>query len=179
MGSELILPSFDGDACDQETLHIVYAFTSYLKPALIVEAGTYRGHAACSMGSALRNGRIDGEVWTADIEGYDAAVSVAKNGLEAQIKLFRGDFTDMLDGPLKDRSIRMAFIDSGRVVIDGIDVEQEIRSRHIQAVWPRLQVGGIMIVDDVNGNWKNVAGVRETANILLTTGRGMAIVQRR
>lgn len=176
----LILPGLDGDACDMDTLHFLYGLVGYLRPSLIVEAGTYRGHGSSVMGEALRANKIDGEVWSADVEGYDAAQTVTQNDLQDYVTLYRGDFKAMLDGPLVHRKIRMAFVDSGRVVLnDGEKVADDVRSTHVWAAYERLAPGGVVVVDDMNGQWVGVEDIRQRASVYLTTGRGMAIVQRR
>ena len=177
----LNLPGLDSASAESGALHILYGLVLYLRPALIVEAGTYRGHASCVMGGALRDGGIDGEVWTADVEGYDATETVERNGLVDHVRLFHGDFVDMLDGPLGSRRPRIAFIDSGAVYAeDGqmLPCEPGLRIRHVRAALRAVAPRGLVVVDDASGQWDGVEGLRGQASLYLSQGRGLAIVQR-
>lgn len=176
---ELMMPVLDGHAADEPTLKLLYALVLLHRPALVVEAGTYQGHAAGVMGMAMRDAGIDGEVWTADIKDYGAWANMVDNQLTNIVTCFAGDFQDMLEGPLKGRKIRMAFIDSGLTVHTTGDelYEPAVRVRHTQVAVTNISPGGLIIVDDMSGDWVGVEEVRKRCNILLTHGRGLGLVQ--
>jgi len=180
VGPPLTMPFMDGHAADSETLLMLYALVRYVRPALIVEAGTYRGHAACVMGAALRDGKIDGEVWSADVVDYGAAKSVEQNGLQDFVHIYHGDFGAMLEGPLKNRLWRMAFVDSGITVDQSQDTTPpDVRSGHVALAKSRLASGGLLIVDDMAGDWTGVEALRHDAAIYLSQGRGIVLDQSR
>ena len=169
------MPGLDGHSGDHETLTLLYALVRYIKPALIVEAGTYMGHATVTMAHALKEGKIDGEIWTADIYDYGAKASVERNGFSEYVKFFDGDFTDMLEGPLKDRKYRMAFVDSGPSC--QVETAVDVRHRHALRALESLAPSGLMVVDDAAGDWSGVEEIRKLG-IYLPTGRGLVLVQR-
>lgn len=173
----LELPS-DGHACDTDTLHLLYALVRYYKPSIIVEAGTYMGSAACVMGQAMKDLGLDGQVWTADIKDYGAAGVVEKNGLQDYVTIYQGDFLDMLNGHLMHHNFRMAFIDSG-LTNDDTAVMTNVRFTHAEAAFERLKKGGVLVVDDMTGQWDGVETIKGHAGINLLTGRGLSLVQKR
>ena len=168
----------DGYACEPDTLHLLYALVRYLKPALIVEAGTYRGASACVMAQALKDSQTDGVVWTADVEDHGALETVERNKLQDYISLYRGDFVEMLAGPLASQRCRFAFVDSGSSG-GGEVLNTATRIAHCHAVFPILKAGGILAVDDAAGQWDGVQELRDQASLYLPNGRGLILVQRR
>lgn len=49
---------FEGWTAEVETIEFLYGLVRLIKPRVVVETGTWHGHAACAMGEALRaNGR--------------------------------------------------------------------------------------------------------------------------
>ena len=172
------LPTPDSHAADSETMFMLYGLVRYLKPSLIIEAGTYMGHAACTMACALRDAEVDGEIWTADVKDYGAQANVDQNDLSAFVHVFQGDFGAMLAGPLKDRKARLAFIDSGLVVDpQPMPVMTNLRHTHVQLALGHMVSGGVMVIDDCAGTWDGVEEIRQLG-LYLFKGRGMAIVQR-
>lgn len=163
-------------------MHLLYSLVRYRKPTLIVEAGTYRGHATCAMALACKQNGV-GNVYSADIEDYRAADAIEANGLAEYVTLFHGDYGAMLE-QFNMRSIELAFIDSGPTVAPAGEtspsVMSNIRFLHAEATGSRLAVGGMMVIDDMRTNeWYGAKELRETAGLYLNAGRGIAIVQRR
>lgn len=184
MIGKVSLPSFDGDGCDEATLVMLYAMVRYIRPALVIEAGTYRGAAACTTALAMKDGGIDGEIWTADVKGYDAEDIIRSNGMQDIVNLYRGDFVDMLNGPLLGRKARFAFIDSGKTVqLHGEEEDagtpSNIRMTHLQAALKTLQIGGVVAVDDASGEWDHVDWVRANAGVYIPNHRGLALFTRK
>ena len=170
----LILPPLDGHAAEDATLHLLHGLVLLLRPALIVEAGTYKGHAACVMGKALRDSQTDGEVWTADVTDHGAQECVTRNGLGRWVHCYHGDFGDML-ATLAGRTWRLAFIDSGPTF--EVEAPQNIRTTHAQAAYDGLGPEGMMVIDDVWGEWIGVETWR-ARGFVIPGGRGVALVGR-
>ena len=176
----LTMPEPDGHASDLGMLHLLYGLVMYVRPALIIEAGTYKGHAAATMALALRDSGTDGEVWTADVKDYGARGYIAANGLSTFVHYYDGDFEAMLAGPLKDRRWRFAFVDSGLIVNGDTPAEEDMRQRHLAAAKQGLVTGGVIVVDDAaSTGWNGAKALREEAGIYLANGRGVALVQSR
>ena len=172
----LTLPALDSTAVDEAVLHVLYGLTAFLKPALVVEAGTYQGHSACIMGGALRGFDVDGEVWSADPVDFGAQAIVEQNDLGGIVKLYRGDFSEMLKTHLCHRQIRLAFIDSGPA--NGqTGTDPGMRFKHLEAVMPMMADGGLIVVDDTKGDWERVKDVRDMATLNIMTRRGLSIIQ--
>lgn len=174
MKSALVMPGLDGHAGAEETLGLLYWLVRIIRPALVVEAGTYMGHGACTMGRALKDAGVDGEVWSADTFDYGAQKSVEQNDLQDIVHLYRGDFCEMLE-KLAPRRMRFAFIDSGPT--DQVGTAPDIRLLHVEAGLKRMQSGGILVVDDASGQWTGVETIRMDASILMSQGRGLALYQ--
>lgn len=170
------LPGLDGSSAEVPMLYILYGLVRQLKPSLIVEAGTYMGHATTIMAAALRDEKLDGEVWSADPVDYGAQKVLDDNGLSGYAKLYRGDFADMLNGPLAGRNARLAFIDSGPVH-GSIETLTSIRIMHFNAALNRVRSDGLLVVDDAVGDWVGVEHVRNLPGIYLPQGRGLKLVQ--
>ena len=175
MMKDLVLPGLDGHSAEDATLYLLFGLVKSMRPSLIVEAGTYMGHATTIMAAAMREAGIDGELWSADPMDYGALKVVEQNGLTDFVHLYRGDFNEMLEGPLKDRSFRMAFIDSGPS--STFQTADDIRHHHCEAARKRLKAGGLMIVDDASGQWVGVEEIRDQASLYLAPGRGLALIQ--
>lgn len=103
----------DASGCTEfEFLNLLHAFTLALKPALVLETGTFTGMGTLAIASALSwNGF--GELITVDLEDCrDAKECVERYGLAHHVKFVRQDalyFCDSYTGSPFD----MAFVDSG------------------------------------------------------------------
>jgi predicted O-methyltransferase YrrM len=172
----ITIAASDGHSADPETLHLLYGLVRYMRPSLVVEAGTYQGHATCAMAGAMRDAEIEGEVWSADIEDYGAAKAVTENGLDEWVRLCHGDFGEMLSGSLARRKWRLAFVDSGLVVGKDVTVPSNVRATHAMLAFNGLATRGLMMVDDAAGEWDGVESLRGNG-IYLPTGRGLILVQ--
>jgi O-methyltransferase len=148
-------------------------------PGDLIEAGVWRGGAAILMRAVLEaHGVRDRSVWVADsFEGLPppdadrypqdagldySAVPVLQVGVEQvranfakydllddQVKFLPGWFKDTLDtAPIEQLSV---------IRLDGDLYESTIDS--IAALYPKLAIGGYLIVDDYNApNWDRAAG---------------------
>lgn len=178
------LPTPDATSADMGSLYLLYGLVSFLRPALIVEAGTYKGHATLVMAKALRDNGVDGEVWSADPKDYGAQQLIEGTDLADYVRLYHGDFADMLNGPLAERKIRFAFVDSGPIVDEKQMPEPgcpgNLRIEHFNALLGKLPSHGIIAVDDVGtGGWPGCEEIKQMASLFLPQGKGIAIVQRR
>ncbi len=182
------LPNLNaGTASEVAMLYWLYGLVFYMRPTLIVEAGTFEGHATIVMATALRDAKIPGLIYTADVDDYSVMPNCERNGVQDYVKPFWGDYCDLLDGPLAGRSIDLAFIDSGPCICKGEVpperlIEITMRSRHIKATLPRLAPNGVVVVDDMaaaDDAWLGVKEFRDIAGLYLSAGRGMALLQRR
>jgi predicted O-methyltransferase YrrM len=145
---------------EPETLALLFELIGYLKPAVIVEAGTWRGDFA--IGAARRC--PDSRVYTADVIPVDAPSL-------PNLTLFRGDFGAMLEavGPFD-----FAFIDSGPADEPGL------RFRHWRTAREMVNPGGIVACHDViHTDWVGGPEIAATASLVLAGGKGLALWQRR
>lgn len=151
----------DDVATDLGSLQFIGQLAEYLNPAIVAEAGTYRGH----FGRVLTVACPTAKLWTADPCYYGAK-------LDPAYIFHHGDFVEMLEQyNLED--IDLAFIDSGPPCLHSF--EADVRLRHWRAVKPRMRQGGLMICHDMNtGDWE---GWDEIAGecLLLRGGRGIGL----
>jgi predicted O-methyltransferase YrrM len=108
-----------------------------LKPSRVLEIGTYTGYSAISMARGLSNGA---ELHTIEINDEvleTAKLFVAKANLSSIIQFHLGDALDVI-------SKIQGFFDL--VLIDG---DKRQYPQYLNAVIPRIKVGGIIIADNV------------------------------
>ena len=110
---------------------------SMLKPSRVLEIGTYTGYSAISMARGLNNGA---ELHTIEINDEvleTAKLFVAKANLSSIIQFHLGDALDVI-------SKIQGFFDL--VLIDG---DKRQYPQYLNAVLPRINVGGIIVADNV------------------------------
>lgn len=155
------------DALESGLLQFVAEMLWLLKPKVIVEAGTYRGHFA-AVASASCPSAI---VWTADpntFELHEAAHA-------PNVKHFRGDFDHMLDQHVGLQSVDIAMIDSGPAEGTTVD-DLDMRWRHFNSVKAYMKHGGLILIDDTDGNWNHVDDIK-TQGVTFYGKRGLTVVQ--
>jgi hypothetical protein len=166
----------DNTAAEPELLSLLFALVGYCRPAVIVEAGTYKGHATMAMAAALKHYKIRGRIWTADVQDYGQRDTVASNEMGHLVTCHIGDLEAMLErsGPPD-----FAFLDSGPTVdtTTGVTTNHEpgIRQRHFQAVRRVMAKGSLIVVDDTASEWIGREEIAR-AGITLLAGRGVTIV---
>ena len=173
----MIVPPFDGHATDIETLEVLAALVRLHKPQVVVEAGTYRGHGAIYMGSALLlNG--SGHLWTADPFPMGQQRSIEAAGVADVVTYSQEDYLTTL-GRLD--SVDFAFIDASAPDATGA----RLRWLHFEATLPLLSPGGVLCVHDTAADdWRDGEGglsvnrIRERCQLNLTAGRGLSIYVR-
>lgn len=156
------LPALDTHATDLETFAALFPLLLYLKPKVIVEAGTYDGHFAIGAATLLP----DSKVFSADVIQRTMPKELPPN-----LTLHFGDFEEMLK--VHELGFDFGFIDSGG------QGEPEVRLRHWRVAQKRVRVGGILVCHDtVARSWEGGEEiVSESVN--LPGGRGMCLWERK
>lgn len=142
---------------EPETLDFLFALLEYLRPAVIVEAGTWRGDFAIEAARRLP----DSHVYSADV-----IRAVTDPGLP-NLTLFHGDFGEMLEDGMP---FDFAFIDSGPS-----NEDFGVRLRHWHRAKFRVSPGGLVVCHDmIHRDWM---GGEEIASesLLLNGGKGLAL----
>jgi hypothetical protein len=166
----------DNTAAEPELLSLLFSLVAYCRPAVIVEAGTYRGHATLAMAAALRQHHIRGRIWTADVADYGQREAIIRNDVGHLVTCHFGDFEAVLEhsGPPD-----FAFIDSGPVVNATTGVldnrEVGVRYRHFLAAQRLMPKGSLIVVDDTASDWVGRAAIAQ-AGLTLLAGRGVTLV---
>lgn len=142
-----------------------------LKAKVIVEAGTYRGHATFAMAESLRRDDQEGHVWTADIEDFAIGDVLEAMGLAGRVTFFRGRFEDML-ATVPD-PIDLAFIDASE------PDNARYRIDCLERVWLRLAPNGIVVMDDcADDAWRYANELRRWCGLYLPTSHGLCLFQK-
>jgi predicted O-methyltransferase YrrM len=160
------LPELDSTATDWESLTLLYGLALYLRPKVIVEAGTYQGHFAVVVARLLP----ECAVWTADPQ------SRLGEGAEPNLHFVRADFDAMLaDQPDLRGQVDFAFIDSGP---PWAAEEPEMRWRHWTSCKAFMRSGGIMACHDTNAatTWPRGTDIARES-LRLNGGRGVCLWQ--
>ncbi len=168
------LPAWDVTATSREQCDLLRALIGVLRPEVVVEAGTYKGHAAFFMGHSLSDIGA-GHLWTADPIDHGVARLVREWRLEQWVTYQQRDFLDVLaELPVVD----FAYIDASA---DG-PTGAELRWRHFQAVLSKLRPGGVVCVDDTaTDDWcdgeggRSVERIRAVCGLNFRFGSGLSI----
>ena len=153
----------DAVATDADSLYFLFGLISFLKPKVVVEAGTWKGHFSLTLVQIMPSITI----YTAD------PIRFMKDS--GPLQYYQGDFVDMLELYKLD-SIDFAYIDSGPPCTS--DWDNGVRWRHYQAVIPRMAPGGLIVSHDMNNrDWEGADKIHELADIYLPAGRGLTIQQ--
>lgn len=155
-------------ATDHASLRFLFGLLTFIRPRVIVEAGTYRGDftlVAAKLAEAWA-----GEVYTADTIHYSELPDMPN------LTYFHGDYGDML--PSVEGEIEFAFVDSGPPCLDEFDYG--IRKRHYLATKKALKIGGIIAVHDTNkcSDWSYGEEIVEEAGVILRGGCGLTLWQK-
>lgn len=167
-----LVGQLDDMASHPATWDVLASFVAALRPKVIVEAGTYRGHAALAMAEALHIERIDGHIYTADVADFAVPEVVGIAGLTDYVSFTHGSFEAMLASIVQP--VHLAFLDASN--------PDNARQRldHLDAVWPMLVPNGVVIVDDATSDaWQYAKELRDRADLYLPVGMGLAIFQKR
>lgn len=160
---EFNFKDLDEVATDADSLYFLLSLASFIKPKVVVEAGTWKGHFSLTLVTLMP----DIIVCTAD------PIRFMKDS--GPLQYYQGDFVDMLEVYKLD-SINFAYIDSGPPCSS--DWDNGIRWRHYEAVLPRMAPGGLIVSHDMNDrDWEGADKIYELASIYLPAGRGLTIQQ--
>ena len=165
----------DDMASDTHTLDFLCMLAAYLRPAVIVESGTYLGHTALAIANVLQ--QLDqeavqpGHVWTADPTDYGTvSEAIVRYGLQSHLTYFHGSFDDML-GRITE-PIGLAYLDASA------KDDPLMRLRHVKLTVARLAPHGVVVVDDCGSDWPGVKTIRRMAALYLPTHRGLCLIQK-
>ncbi len=166
-----LLALVDTTASHPETWGFLAEMVNATKAKVIVEAGTYRGHACLAMAEALWCAKQEGHIWSADIEDHHVGDVLEQTDLRDYVTLCLGDFKRMVEEYVTE-PIDLAFVDAS-------DPDNALlRVETVAFLVPRMRKGGIIVVDDcANDEWPAAASLREYCNLYLPLGRGTCVFQ--
>lgn len=164
-----VLTNVDTEASEP----VVWDFLASLALAenvkVIVEAGTYRGHASMAMAEACSVwNRPETHIYTADVTDHHATDIFTRMGLASFITFFHGRFEDMpVPGP-----VDLAFVDASELATP------YLRLQYVNLLLPRMAPNGLIVVDDATDDgWPGAKLLREQCDVYLQIGRGLALFQ--
>ncbi len=100
-------------AVEEETADFLYGFTRAIKPARVLEIGTFEGVSACAIGQALKKTQ-SGKLWTFDYKDYGQKEYIKSQGLEDYVECIIGENpTAILEVYEKEGKFDMSFVDDG------------------------------------------------------------------
>lgn len=130
-------------ATEREFCGFMAAIVRIMQPDLVVEAGTYKGHAAVTIGRAVKT--YGGRLFSADPYDHGVQPDLDAEDLDC-VNLYRGGFLEMIE-PFGE--IGFAFIDAtDHSRLDGAD----LRWIHFEAVRAKMPSGGIICTHDTLAN---------------------------
>jgi predicted O-methyltransferase YrrM len=166
-----VLSETDLEASAPANIDLACMLIAFQEPKVVVEAGTFRGHFAFAAANILR--QIEsGMVYTADpVDGTSELLTQPMaQRLLPYLHVHRGDFLDMLaDVP---DPIDFAYIDASS------KENPHMRWEHARAVHARMRPGGLILVDDTEGEWGDATRFRQWGDLHLKGHRGLTIIQK-
>jgi len=122
---------------------LVLAFIQFLirlhRPNRVLEIGTFVGHSAISLALAMPDG---GELIT--LEKFDHFAEIARrnisaNNLESRVRVIEGDAKVSLVNLSSGPNFDFVYLDGGK----------EAYLEYVKLLEPKLNVGGLFVVDDI------------------------------
>ncbi len=150
-------------------------FVAFLRPKVVVEAGTYRGRSALAIANILRLNE-QGVLYTADPVNR-VAESLAHPDLATilpHIRYHEGDFLEML--ATITEPVDLAYLDASH------KDNPHMRRDHCEALASKLSPGALVFVDDTEGDWEDARLFRlqgRHEGLHLPQHRGLTIIQRK
>lgn len=142
-----------------------------LQARVIVEAGTYRGHATFAMAESLRRDEQEGHIWTADVEDFAVQEVLDAMGLADRVTFVHGRFEEML--ATVPKPIDLAFIDASE------PDNARYRVECLQHIWPHMASLGIVVMDDcAKDEWPHASELRARSSLYLPTNHGLCLFQK-
>jgi hypothetical protein len=151
-------------ATDEESLRYLFALLEFVRPRVIVEAGTYRGHFACGAARIVPG---------AHIHTFDP-IDHGWPRTDPNITYHQRDF-DFVPEPFD-----FAFVDSGPPFVEGTEWEHTMRWRHWKFACESILPGGIVVCHDTGTtDWQHATDIIAMSGLHLQAGRGLTIYQRK
>jgi predicted O-methyltransferase YrrM len=163
----------DLHASDPATIDLACMLANFVGARNIIEAGTYRGHMASALAFLLKiTGKTGGKVYTADtVDVFSSTLADASmDPVRDYIHYHVGDFGDMLKSVpvLAD----FAYIDASS------ETNPHLRMEHLALAMQRMNTGGILMVDDTQGDWADAPLFRRMRGLQLPQHRGLTILMK-
>lgn len=163
--------AIDSYTSDPLTLDLLADLIRHLNAKVVLEVGTYRGWGTFTMAEALRlQEQNPGHLWTCDPVDYEVQEVLDKTGLAPFVSYHHGPLETLL--PDVPGDIDLCYIDASH------PEEENLRLRYFGLVLPKMRVGGLIVMDDIDHGWSG-AVVMQQLGIVLPHHRGLAIVQKR
>lgn len=158
----------DDHATEHEVTAFIAALVRLLKPTVVIETGTYYGHTAAAIATALAENGV-GALWTYELDRDRAAAATLH--LAEHVAAGRVTVTPAaLTTEACPAGVEVAFLDSG----------MRTRQDDLIALWPRLAAGGIIAIHDASPlrppGMVTLPGPHQTLDF--ATPRGLALHQR-
>lgn len=173
-GFHSVCQAYDPHDSEPATVDLVCMLVAFLAPAVVVEAGTYRGRMALSIANILRINGSGGVVYTADPVDLVAPTFALPElaSLMPHLQYHQGDYLEML-GQIPGE-IDLAYIDASSVE------NPHMRWEHTMATYLRMKPDGLILIDDTGSDgWEDAAKLRDLAAVYLEQHRGLTIIQKR
>lgn len=178
MTESVLTLSAHQDASGAQFLNWLNQYMQWATPAVIVEAGTFEGHFALVAAKTSALYGFPCHVWTADVQSFGIEAKVAEHALD-NLHVHIGDFAEMLEASIGERSVDLAYIDSGKTY--GVDVQDDIRWQHFLAVQPFMKRGGLVVVDDTqrDASWAHKDDIKLMGTTIGSAHRSITLVEAR
>lgn len=165
------------DASGSEFLEWLSTYLIWVRPGIVVEAGTFQGHFALVAAKTAQLHSIPMKIWTADVSDFGVAQRITEFELAEYITALQCDFERMLDEHIGIASVELAYIDSGPT--DGVETSDDIRWKHLQAVMPYMKRGGLIIVDDTHATakWERKNDIKSLGTTIGTPQRAVTLIE--
>lgn len=168
-----VLTETDTVASDPSNIDLACMLVHFTGAKVIVEAGTYYGHLTLATANILRQAEGGGMIYSADpIDTFSKTLAQIPM-LQPFIQYHPTDYLEMLK-QVKD-PIDMAYIDASAAD------DPHMRWTHAQATLVRMKRGGLLLIDDTEGDWEDAQNFKawaRTGGIHLGMHRGLTILQR-
>lgn len=158
------------ESISEDTLRVAAKILELRQPAIIVEAGTYKGTFAITAAAVCKEARV----YTADAIDHNWRWLLERNKVADRVFFVNADFEQLVVVyPEIVGQVDFAFIDSGWPMIKH---EGGVRLRHFQAAQHWLKPGGAMLIDDMHKReWPGAEEIAEQCCVILPTDRGLGV----
>lgn len=171
-------PGLDSTSIDESSLHWLIRLLEFTAPRFVIEAGTYMGHFAIVAAGVLHNQRRGGKVWTFDPQDYGSRTWIEQNKLD-NVDYVQAGFEELpVRYPWLMGMVDLAFVDSGPHGEAPEGFNKAMRFEHYELAKTMVRPHGLVIVDDLMGEWEHVETIREEC-VILEGGRGIGLWQKR